>query len=537
MRALWWRCLLAAASGLSAALAFPPYDVWWLLPFAVAGLVLAAPTREQAPGKRAPVLVGLSFGLVFCGVLFSWIRVVGPDVAVGLTVLEGSFFVLTVIGLRLVRGLPAWPLWAATVWVAVDLLRSEVPWGGLPFGSLAFATAGTPWADAMPRVGTAGTGLLVALAGTTIAWLVTELAGRRRPLLLVLAPLSVVAVTVPALSVPWTTSTAKSTTVRIAAVQGDVPGKGLEAFAERRAVLDNHVNGTHELASRIDAGETERPDLVLWPENSTDIDPFEDPTVFADIQGAVDAVDVPVLVGGMIKGPGPHDIENRGIVWSPSTSAEPGPGDYYAKRHPVPFGEYIPMREQLAKYIRRLDQIPRDMVAGDRSGALQVGGTTLGDVICFEVAYDDLVHDVVRQGARLLVVQTNNATYMGTGQIEQQFAIARLRALETDRYVAVIATNGVSGVIAPDGSVLQRLPVKEPGVWEADVPELTTITPAVRMGDTLAWAIAALAVLSALAGAAVRRRRAPEPAPSGRERAMARPQADEAETTAVGSAS
>ena len=115
MRALWWRCLLAAASGLSAALAFPPYDAWWLLPLAVAGLVLAAPTRDQAPGKRAPVLVGLSFGLVFCGVLFSWIRVIGADVTVGLTVLEVSFFILTVVGLRLVRGLPAWPLWAAAV--------------------------------------------------------------------------------------------------------------------------------------------------------------------------------------------------------------------------------------------------------------------------------------------------------------------------------------------------------------------------------------------------------------------------------------
>ncbi len=533
MRALWWRCLLAGASGLAAALAFPPYAAWWLLPLAVAGLVLAAPTREQAPGRRAPVLVGLSFGLVFCGVLFSWIRVVGPDVAVGLTLLEGSFFILTVLGLRLVRGLPAWPLWAATVWVAVDLLRSEVPWGGMPFGSLAFATAGTPWADAMPRVGTAGTGLLVALAGTTLAWLVTELLGRRRPLLLVLAPLAVVAVTVPALRVPWTTSEAKATTVRIAAVQGDVPGAGLEAFAERRAVLDNHVRGTHELAARIAAGETEQPDLVLWPENSTDIDPFEDQSVFDDIQGAVDAVGVPVLVGGMIKGPGPHDIENRGIVWSPSTSTDPGPGDYYAKRHPVPFGEYIPMRDQLAKYIRRLDQIPRDMVAGDRSGALQVGGTTLGDVICFEVAYDDLVHDVVRQGARLLVVQTNNATYMDTGQIEQQFAMARLRALETDRYVAVIATNGVSGLIAPDGDVLERLPVKEPGVWEADVPELTTITPAVRMGDTLAWSVAALALLSALAGAAVRRRGGP--APSARGRAPARPHPDEAESPVAGS--
>ena len=532
MGALWWRCLLAVASGVAAALAFPPYAAWWLLPLAVAGLVVATPTPEQVRTRKGASLVGLGFGFAFCGVLLSWIRVVGPDVAVGLTVLEGVFFVLVVLGLRAVRVLPLWPLWSAAVWVAVDLLRSEVPWGGMPWGSLAFATAGTPWAGAMPWVATAGTGLLVALAGTTLAWLVLEWrpGGARRRLLTGLAPLAVVALTVPAVAFPWTTSEAGATTVRIAAVQGDVPGKGLEAFAERRAVLDNHVRVTHDLADRITAGSAERPDLVLWPENSTDIDPFDDGTVFRDIQDAVDAVDVPVLVGAMIKGPGPHDIENRGIVWSPSSAAKPGPGDYYAKRHPVPFGEYIPMRDQLAKYFTRLDQIPRDMVAGTRSGALQVGGTTLGDVICFEVAYDDLVHDVVRQGAEVLVVQTNNATYMGTGQIEQQFAIARLRALETDRYVAVVATNGVSGLIAPDGSVLDRLPVREPGTWEADVPELTSITPAVRFGDAIAWGIAGVAALSVLAGAVVRRRAGRGLASPGGERGVARPRPDEVET-------
>ncbi len=543
MRPLWWRCLLAAASGLAAALAFPPSALWWLLPPAVAGLVVATPAPQVA-SRRGTALVGLSFGLAFCGVLLSWIRVVGPDVAVGLTVLEGAFFVLTALGLRTVRVLPAWPVWSAAVWVGVDLLRSTVPWGGLPFGSLGLATAGTPWAEAMPWVATAGTGLLVALAGTTLAWLVLEWlpGGGRRRALSVLAPVAVVAVTVPAVSIPWTTAdpaAPEGRAVRVAAVQGDVPGEGLEAFAERRAVLDNHVRETHRLADRVAAGRTPRPDLVLWPENSTDIDPFADRSVAQDIQGAVDAVGVPVLVGAMVQGPGPHDVENRGIVWSPGTAARPGPGDYYAKRHPVPFGEYIPMRDQLATYFRRLDQIPRDMVAGTRSGALELGGTTLGDVICFEVAYDGLVHDVVRQGARFLVVQTNNATYMGTGQIEQQFAIARLRAMETDRWVAVVATNGISGLIAPDGSVQRRLPVREPGVWEADVPESTSITPAVRFGEAIEWAVAALAVLSVLAGAVVRRRRrAAGGAPSGRGRATARAQADEAGSEAtVGSRS
>jgi apolipoprotein N-acyltransferase len=265
----------------------------------------------------------------------------------------------------------------------------------------------------------------------------------------------------------------------------------MAAFAERRAVLDNHVAATLGLAEEIDAGTAAPPELVLWPENSTDIDPFRDPTVHADIQRAVDAVGVPVLVGAMVEGPGPQDVRNQGIVWLPGE----GPTDRYSKQHPVPFGEYIPMRAQLARFFERLDQIPRDMVAGDEPGVLDVAGTTIGDLICFEVAYDDLVREVVDGGAELLVVQTNNATYMGTGQVEQQFAIARLRAIETGRYAVVVATNGVSGIVAPDGSVRQRAAVREPAVLEDQLPLRVGSTLAVRLG---AWPERLLVVVALL---------------------------------------
>jgi apolipoprotein N-acyltransferase len=294
----------------------------------------------------------------------------------------------------------------------------------------------------------------------------------------------------------------------------------MDAFSERRAVLDNHVGATVRLAERVENDETTAPDFVLWPENSTDIDPFEDPTVHADIQAAVDAVGVPVLVGAMVRGPGAVDVRNQGIVWHPGT----GPGASYSKTHPVPFGEYIPHRAQLARLFQRLDQIPRDMVPGSEPGVLDIAGTTVGDVICFEVAYDGVVHDVVEGGAELLVVQTNNATYMGTGQVEQQFAIARLRAVETGRYLVVVATNGVSGIIAPDGSVVTRAPVRETVVMEEDVPLRSGMTPGVRLGPWVERGLSAVALL-ALVVAVVRQRRSsaghggtdatPAPRPAG----------------------
>jgi apolipoprotein N-acyltransferase len=478
-------------------------------------------------GRRA-FLVGLVFGLGFMGALLPWIQVIGRDAWIGLSILEAAFYGLLGVALGRVGRLPLWPLWTAACWVGAEVLRSWLPWGGFPWGRLSFATIDTPLATAMAWVGTAGTTFLVALLGATLAWLLRELVlpEARRTLTAVLATMGVLLLAAaPALAGRATVEAAGS--VQVAAVQGNVPGEGMEAFAERRAVLDNHVEATVDLGREIDAGTVPRPDFVLWPENSTDIDPFEDPSVYEDIQRAVDAVGVPVLVGAMVGGPGPVEVKNQSIVWSPGT----GPGERYSKTHPVPFGEYIPMRKQLAQVFERLDQIPRDMVPGTEPGVLEIAGTTIGDMICFEVAYDGLVRDVVDGGAGMLVVPTNNATYMGTGQVEQQFAIARLRALETGRTVVIVATNGVSGVVAPDGSVEQRAPVRSTQVMDTEVTLRSGVTPGVRWGHALELGLAAVALVAVavtVVSDVTRRRRSrgtpsddaastarPDPAPTG----------------------
>ncbi|MDX6323879.1 MAG: apolipoprotein N-acyltransferase, partial [Nocardioidaceae bacterium] len=476
-----------------------------LVPFAVAGLVVAVHGLSARRGFGG----GLLFGVAFMAALLPWLRVIGVDAWLALSLLEGLFYGLLGAATTRVVRLRAWPVWVACCWVGAELLRSLLPWGGFPWGRLAFATVGTPLAPSMAWVGTSGTSFLVALLGTTAAWLVLDRPGRRWsaagvavavgvPLVLAVLPLGAP----PAGAGPH---------VRVAAVQGNVPGEGMEAFAERRAVLDNHVNATLHFADQVRAGRTPKPAFVLWPENSTDIDPFTDYGVYADIQGAVDAVGVPVLVGAMVEGPGPHDIRNQGIVWKPGT----GPAQTYSKIHPVPFGEYIPMRAELAHLFKRLDQIPRDMVPGTRPGVLDLAGTTIGDVICFEVAYDGVVQDVVDGGAQLLVVQTNNATYMGTGQVEQQFAIARLRAIETSRYVVVVATDGVSGIIAPDGSVVQRAPTRQPVVMDREVGLRTVLTPAVRLSRWIDWLLGltglAAVVVAVLLDRRDRGRRQPRP--------------------------
>lgn len=497
------RLLLAAVSGAAVAISFEPFGLVYLLPVGVAGLSLLV----QRTSARRGFLVGAVFGSSFMLTLLPWLQVIGPDAWVALSLFEGVFYGLLGLGAALVQRLRWWPLWTAMLWVGVEALRSTFPFGGFPWGRLAFATADTPAAGLFAYVGSAGTTFVVALIGTALAWAVLE--ARRTPVLGAAAvAIPVLLASSGAVYTPWAASPDDEPTgvVSVAAVQGDVPGEGMNAFAERRVVLDNHVEATHELAERVQAGETPRPDLVVWPENSTDIDPFSDPTVYADIQGAVDAVGVPVLVGAMVSGEEPEDVYNQGIVWLPGS----GPAQTYSKTHPVPFGEYIPFRDVFAPYIARLDQIPRDMVPGTEPGLLAMGDTTVGDVICFEVAYDELLHDVVDGGADLVVVQTNNATYMGTGQIEQQFAISRLRAIETNRYVVVAATNGVSGIIGPDGQVVERAPTKERSVLVRSLPIHGATTPAMLWGPVVEVLFTLGGVISVIAAVFLnyRRRRA-----------------------------
>ena len=121
----------------------------------------------------------------------------------------------------------------------------------------------------------------------------------------------------------------------------------------------------------------------------------------------------------------------------------------------MPFGEYIPYREKLGidRNFSQLSQVPRDMLSGTRTSPLRIAGTQVADAICFDVSYDDAIGEQVRGGAELLTVQTSNAFFIHTGQIEQQFAMSRLRALETGRTVVIASVNGRSGFIAPDGTV------------------------------------------------------------------------------------
>ncbi|XVQ07643.1 apolipoprotein N-acyltransferase [Spirillospora sp. CA-255316] len=504
-RAGWPRTLLAVVAGLALWLAFPPAD---LTPLVFPGVALLTIAVHGLPARTGAWL-GFVSGVVFFVPVLQGLVKIGPDAWMLLAVVQALYFAPMGAGVALVTRLPAWPVWVAAMWVAEELVRGRVPFGGFPWARLAFSQTATPLTPYASFGGAPLVSFLTALIGALLAYgtiavlrarasaraaedsqgpgsggaPVAVLRACARPL--AIAPAAVAAVIGGGLLIPTPTA---GRPVSVAVVQGNVPRLGMDFNEQRKAVLDNHVRVTRELAAQVRAGKVARPELVVWPENASDLDPYAEPDAYRSIDAAVKDIGVPVLVGALTDTPDGEKVENRGIVWDPAK----GPGDYYVKRHPVPFGEYLPFRDILTRLITRFERIPRDFAHGTRDPVMRLGPATVGDVICFEVAYDGEVRAAA--AAELVVVQTNNATYGKTSLPPQQIAMSRLRAVEHGRTILVAATSGISAIVAPDGRMIDRSREFVPDIQVASVPARTAVTPADRVGAAPEWALAALAV-------------------------------------------
>lgn len=517
--------LVCLAAGVAVWTAFPPLS-WW--PLAIAGVALFALT-VQGLRLRWAALSGFAFGLGQFVPMLSFLRGLGVDAWLVLALIESIWFLLVGLVLVVVGRRRWWPVALPFLWVGQEFVRDRWPFQGFPWGRVGFAVVHSPLLPLASVGGAVVLTFVTAALGGALAAVAQGVVNHRRPIAAGIGLVAVAAVgfgTAASLNLPTAgTRTGGAADAIIAAVQGNVPRLGLNEFAQRRAVTRNHVQETEALAADVAAGRLAKPAAVIWPENATDDDPTDDPVAHALVEQAVAAIDAPVVVGAVLDGPGPHHVRNAAVVWSPTT----GPGEIYVKRHLVPFGEYLPMRSLMTWLVGRFSLIARDFAPGHRPGLLTVGPVRLADVICFEVADDGVVRDAVKAGGRLLVVQTNNATYEHPGdngrggETAQQLDMSRLRAVEHGRAVVVAATSGVSALIAPNGRVLARSSVFKPAVLEASLPLRDPQTLADRLG---AWpervlALVALVALVVAAALSWRDRRPsvpqPDPAPAPAE--------------------
>jgi len=494
--------LVALAGGLLLAAAFPPLGVWPLA-FAGPALLLIALHRR---GLRASFCVGLVFGIAFFVPLFSWVLNVAWYAWAALAISEAVIFGVLAIGQRLLLDAPrwAWPPVVAGWWVAAEAFRDRWPWGGFPWGRLVMSQAASPAAGWAAFGGTPWVTFLVALTAGCLAMVLLRQPWKRPAKSLAWTAALVVAAAVTfsgaALRDAFVPSAAGDPTAEVAAIQGDVPrGASLATQLNDTDVTQNHAAATMTLAQQVADGKAKAPDLVVWPENSTDIDPSLDPQIYQSIIDAVDAVGKPVLVGAVLENP----LRNAGQLWLPGK----GPVATYVKRQLVPFGEYIPLRGLLSKITSLTQLQPVNFTPGRGNVVFRIGKIRLGDVICYEIGFDDLVRSDVTDGANLLTMQTNDATFERdgqTGETYQQLDMARIRAIESDRAVVVASTTGASAIISPTGRLITASGLWRRAILESEVPLITYRTLADVVG---AWpeAIIALLTLAGLGVAVVKR--------------------------------
>jgi apolipoprotein N-acyltransferase len=351
----------------------------------------------------------------------------------------------------------------AALVIVLEAIRASWPWGGFPWGLLAYSQVDGPLV-ALSTIG--GQSLVSGVVVVCAAITLKVIKFRSFSALMLLLFISICSASVSSFN--------SNDSVQLAAIQGNVPRVGNELSAQRAAVLNNHLRTTEQLLAEIESGLTPEPDLIVWPESGTDIDPLV-PGIAADaISELASRSAAPILIGATTwyssgsEGEGPT---NSGIMWTDN-----GPSQIYSKNHLVPFGEYVPLRDVLAKWITRFDQIPNDFVPGEGPGVFDVSGAQIGDVICFEVAYANHIYDTINAGAQVITVQTNNATYGNTTQPEQQFAITRFRAIETQRAFLVASTSGISGLIQNDGSVTDKTKQFESAIVTGEAPLISEKT-------------------------------------------------------------
>lgn len=506
----WLTVLLALLGGLVTAAAFPGLD-WWPLAFVGMALLVGALQRDSA---RWAALAGLIWGIGFFLPHVAWANeAVGVVPWLALSLAESGI---------VAAGCAVW-IWCrrsrllservfaqsvafGMVWTVTEQVRQMWPFGGFPWGRLAFSQTDGP----LLRLAALGGAPVVSATVATLGFLlVAAILLLRRPDLMrgLAAVVSVAAVLALSLVVPLPAN-GSAGTLRVGAVQGNVAEPGLGAFANAFEVLNNHVDGTLALAQEYGPASF---DLVIWPENSSDYNPRVNAEAQALIDEAVSAIDAPLLFGTdrYDDQQEPAARYNEMVLWLPGQ----GPVFAYAKQVPAAFAEYIPMREVARLFSSAVDLVQVDMARGTEDAIVPVPVASLdrevivGTVICFEVAYDGVNRDAVLAGAEVLFVPTNNASFGYTAESAQQFAMSRFRAVEHGRATVQISTVGISGVIAPNGVVLNQTELFTPNQFVADLPLRTELTLSDRLGDIPIIVMTALVFFAFVAGIVGHRRR------------------------------
>jgi apolipoprotein N-acyltransferase len=528
-------------TGAALAAAFPAPDVGPLALLALVPLLLVVePLRPRLAGA-----LGYVAGLTFFGLHLLWIAeflswtgwvawLAWGALSATQAVFVAVFFALVPATRRLG---PLRLLVLPACWATLELLRAHQPLGGFPWGLLALTQH-----DAGPLLPLArvigGYGLAAVIVAVNLAaafWLramvvaptpappeapATDgapppaapvagerrdgLGGWRRAAVLVGLPL-LVAGLIPARVLVPAPPAASGPPLDLVVVQGGLRGgRGLGLGQTTEAVFANHVRLTERLA--LTPGPPA--DLVIWGEGAADRDPLASSDRLTEVARAAGAAGAPILLGATTRIDQDH-LATEALLFTQGGQL----ADRYRKRRLVPFGEFVPFGGFIGRLIPATREgVPYDKVPGEGLRPLVVDGVGVGVLVCWESAYAEDARQATRDGAGVLLVMTNNASFGDGPGSRQHLASSQLRAVEEGRNVVHAAVTGITAVIGPDGRTSSETALYQQTTVRAGVAPSQALTPYTRFGRAIEAGLLGVAVAGVLAVALLwwlaRRRRA-----------------------------
>jgi apolipoprotein N-acyltransferase len=487
---------LAILSGVLFALSFPNAAIGWLIFIALIPLFIAL---AQARSRWQSFFLGWLSQFVAWLMMIPWIvRVMshygGLPIVTGVLLfvalcmvlgLYGGFFALLFHRIAPADRFHRWLL-VPLAWAAVEYVRTYVLTGN-PWNLIAATIVDyTPLVQFDRVAGPYALGVLILLPAVTIAWIVVA---RPRGMRVVAAVLPVTILCF----IWWSTGIVASKVIPRPRVGPTYTAALIQPniSQEMRWNSTNLMEIFQRMMAMTETAVRSGASIVIWPESTVPLsyattDFYREAMESLSRQSAID-----IILGSVAEDP-----ERPDRLWNAAFLVSGGRTiGHYDKMHLVPFGEYVPLRKMLF-FAHKLVHAVGNFEFGTKDTPL-IGLLRYGPAICYEIVFPQIPRTQVMHGADVLVTITNDAWYDGTSAPRQHLNQARLRAIESDRYLLRAGTTGISAFVDPTGRIIEELAMNRQGIIYAKFQPRHSTTLYVRFGDWFGW-MACFVVLIAL---------------------------------------
>ena len=432
--------LLAITAGLITSAAFHPLHLWPAMPI---GLLLLL-KLNKSEGFKARILLNFLFGISFQIITLYWVGTyVGSFAWIALVLMQATFLIL----LSFTNGAIAF----AAAWIAYEFVLRSFPFGGFGWSRVGYALTESPLNYLYPRISIVGVAFLVMVS-------LALLLEKRLKALLILIPVYLLLGLIPV-------SVTDTGNLKVGLVQGGQNLKLDNTFENSEGAIGKHFLAT----KKIKSGSV---DLVIWPENAVMHDPLVRKPTKENFATEVARLRAPILVNANLS-----NGTNGSVIIGD------GLNQSYSKRYLTPFGEFIPFRSIVEKISDKANLVS-GYIPGEKPYLFNYGTKTFRTLICYELLSDKQARKEMAD-ADFIVVQTNNATYYQTWQLDQELAIAQARSAETSRQSAYVSTTGGTSLIDEKGRIISSIPKYSNQVLVGEIQTRKGVTPATKYGSTL----------------------------------------------------